>query len=198
MTDPIAQVPAGQAQAQPGAADPGTLPELLAAVQALTQRVAVLEARLDGSRTEAQPRASFAAPTVAPGADPLAEIKGLLRSLFALAGQTGSTDPEVLQAEFEAFKALVHRDRQGSPLLDGDLRKYKWATFLGRFQDYLTSPSAPDSFTLERAMPEHMDAKTEIVKVHVAVRGGRRMSPPVQFRRDPSAGNAFRIEQMSL
>jgi hypothetical protein len=176
-----------------------TVAALASQIEALQARVAALESRLP--QGAAQPRVeavAVASAAVPQPVDPLGQIKALLENLFALAAATTVEDSEAFDVRFEAFKALVHGDRQGSPLLDTDLRRYKFIPFVGRFADYLEHRDAPGSFQLERTMPAQIDARTETVKLHVLVRHGRRMSPPVSLRRDPRADGAFRIEQMSL
>jgi hypothetical protein len=69
---------------------------------------------------------------------------------------------------------------------------------LGRYTDYLFTVDQPASFQIERMIPDRIDARTETIKIHLAVRGGRRMAPPVTLRRDPRFAGALRIEQMSL
>ncbi|MBI5610305.1 MAG: hypothetical protein HY902_15620 [Deltaproteobacteria bacterium] len=198
MTESTA-TPAPPAEAAPLQA---TVDERLAAllqrVEGLAARLDSLEARLASAAVPpAAPR--VAAPVPAPLAgDDLAQIRALLQRLFAVASVANLNDTEQLQEQFVVYKELVHHDRQGSPLLDGDLFKYKWLPFLGRWRDYLGSDGALDSFQIERLMPERIEARTEVVKLHLVVRGGRRMSPPVQFRRDAAAANSFRIEQMSI
>ncbi len=192
------------APAEDAAPSHATVDERLAAlvqrVEGLAARLESLEARL---ATAGSPPAAPARPVVAPvpvpaAGDDLAQIRTLLQRLFAVASAANLSDPEQLQEQFVQYKELVHHDRQGSPLLDGDLYKYKWIPFLGRFRDYLGADGALDSFQIERMMPERIEARSETVKLHLVVRGGRRMSPPVQFRRDSTVGNGFRIEQMSI
>ncbi|MSQ84202.1 MAG: hypothetical protein EXR77_15185 [Myxococcales bacterium] len=182
-----------------------SLQALTAQIAALTARVAALElaSALVAVAQVAAPVAVAVAVVVpalntAPAADSVAEIKGLLESLFAIALNTDNSDTEASEIQFEAFRTLVHTDRQGSPLLNGELRRYKWQPFLGRSREYLADVSRPASFLVDRMAPDKIDARTETVKVHVAVRSGRRMSPPVTFRRDALANGAFRIESMSL
>ncbi len=200
MTD-IAVPEATSAEAAlPSTAVAPEVTALQAAVAALTERVTALEARLAGSAVAAAPVAAVAASAVAATAstDGITEIKGLLESLFVVALNTEITNHEVFDAQFEVFKTLVHHDRQGSPLLDTDLRRYKFAPFVGRARDYLTDAARPGSFQLERVLPDVIEPRTESVKVHVFVRNGRRMSPPISFRRDSHCGGAFRIENSSL
>lgn len=200
MTDSTA-TPALPADGAPAQA---TVDERLAAlvqrVEGLAARLESLEARLAtaGSPQPAPTRAPVAAVPAPASGDDLAQIRSVLQRLFAVAAAANLGDPDQLQEQFVLYKELVHHDRQGSPLLDGDLYKYKWMPFLGRWHDYLGADGALDSFQIERMMPERIEARTEVVKLHLVVRGGRRMSPPVQFRRDSAAGNGFRIEQMSI
>lgn len=182
-----------------------SLQALAAQVAALTARVAALEAaQPTGAAASPAPVvsaaavvAAVAAPT-APLPDAVTELRRLMQALFALGLQTVGLEGEAAEAQFEAFKALVHTDRQGSPLLNTELRRYKWAPFVGRVRDYLADPASAGSFDFERLIPDRIDPRTEAVKAHVLVRHGRRMAPPVTFRRDPNAGGAFRIEAMSL
>lgn len=177
--------------------------ELAKIVAQLSARVAVLEAKLQiqspAEETLAAPIAvATAAPPIAVPGDPNAEVRSLLEQLFALALGTDPLNEEAIANQFELFRTLVHSDRQGSPLLDTDLRRYKWRPLLGRFTDYLFAVDQAASFQVERTIPERIEARTETIKVHLAVRGGRRMAPPVTLRRDPRFGGALRIEQMSL
>ncbi len=177
--------------------------ELAQMVAQLSARVAALEAKLQiqGPVEEPLPAAPSAPPAWVPpavAADPNVEVRSLLEQLFALALATDPQSDEAMANQFELFRTLVHSDRQGSPLLDTDLRRYKWRPLLGRFTDYLFVLDQAASFQVERTIPERIEARTETIKVHLAVRGGRRMAPPVTLRRDPRFGGALRIEQMSL
>ncbi len=175
-------------------------------IAALLQRVEVLAARVDtlelrlatAGSLPVVVRAPIATPPAAVATDDLGQVRSLLQSLFVLAAGVNLSDPDQLQEQFALYKTLVHHDRQGSPLLDGDLYKYKWVPFIGRWADYLGADAAPGSFQIERMLPERIEARTETVKLHLVVRGGRRMSPPLNLRRDATVGNAFRIEQMSI
>lgn len=180
-----------------------SLQQLAEQVAALTARVAALESgRASASAPAAVPvvAAAIVVPAVSQAAlpDAVAELRRLTQALFALGLQTVGLEGEAADAQFEAFKALVHTDRQGSPLLNIELRRYKWAPFVGRVRDYLADPVAPGSFDFERLIPDRIEQRTEQVKAHMLVRHGRRMAPPITFRRDLNAGGAFRIEAMSL
>lgn len=188
---PQAEIPS------PAAAEAPSVRELMAKLDALSARVTALEAA-GQAPTVVAPTVVAPAPAAAPAADGLTEIKGLLRSLFAVALATDASDDVKVADQFEVFRTIIHSERQGTPLLDSDLRRYKWLPLLGKARDYLSDASQPGSFALERVLPDRIDARTNSVKVHVVVRGGRRMSPPVTFKRDPAAEGAFRIENMSL
>lgn len=178
-----------------------SLAELSATVAQLAARVAALEAAQHGAQPVAPVTAVVAAPVAAPRPAPVdaqAEVRQLLEQLFAVALATDPQDDEAIANQFELFRTLVHSDRQGSPVLDTDLRRYKWRPLIGRFGDYLFTADQPASFQIERMIPERLDARTETVKVHLAVRGGRRMAPPITLKRDPRFAGALRIEQMSL
>lgn len=186
----------------PAAASLGELAQMVAQLSA---RVSVLEAQLQiqGPVEASLPVHAVVAavPAVQPlpvPSDPNAEVRSLLEQLFALALATDAQSEDAIVNQFELFRTLVHSDRQGSPLLDTDLRRYKWRPLLGRFTDYLFVVEQASSFQVERTIPERIEARTETIKVHLAVRGGRRMAPPVTLRRDPRFGGALRIEQMSL
>lgn len=189
----------------PGAvAAPPTLAELAATVAQLSARVASLEAKQSGEAPApavAAPIAvvsAAAAPIKAVPADANLEVRQLLEQLFALTLATDHLDEEAIATQFEIFRTLVHSDRQGSPVLDTDLRRYKWRPLLGRYSDYLFTADQPASFQIERMIPDRIDARTETIKIHLSVRGARRMAPPVTLRRDPRFAGALRIEQMSL
>ncbi|MBM4343439.1 MAG: hypothetical protein FJ100_08690 [Deltaproteobacteria bacterium] len=179
-------------------------------LQGLAQQLAELAARV-AALEAGRPAAPVAAavpvvaadvahviPAAAPAVDGLTELRRLMQALLALGLESAGQEGAAADAQFEAFRALVHADRQNSPLLLIELRRYKWAPFLARVRDYLADPSAPGSFDFERLIPDRIDPRTEVVKAHVLVRNGRRMAPPVTFRRDAGAGGAFRIEAMSL
>lgn len=199
-----AQDPAATAPAPGAVAAPPTLAELAATVAQLSARVASLEAKQSGEAAApaiAAPVAvapPAAAPIKAVPADANLEVRQLLEQLFALTLATDHLDEEAIANQFEIFRTLVHSDRQGSPVLDTDLRRYKWRPLLGRYSDYLFTPDQPASFQIERMIPDRIDARTETIKIHLAVRGARRMAPPVTLRRDPRFAGALRIEQMSL
>jgi hypothetical protein len=199
-----AQDQAATASAPGAVAAPLTLAELAATVAQLSARVASLEAKQPGeppAPTVAAPVAVVppaAAPVKAVPADANLEVRQLLEQLFALTLATDHLDEEAIANQFEIFRTLVHSDRQGSPVLDTDLRRYKWRPLLGRYTDYLFTVDQPASFQIERMIPDRIDARTETIKIHLAVRGGRRMAPPVTLRRDPRFAGALRIEQMSL
>ena len=198
VADQAAVAPDPGATAAATAAD---VARLQAAIVALTERVTALEGKVGTAHGPvAAPVVALASLPVAQSArtDGISEIKSLIESLFVVALAAPAGDAEAMEAQFDAFKTLVHHDRQGSPLLDGDLRRYKFAPFVGRARDYLADASKPGSFQLERVLPDLIEARTESVKVHVTVRGGRRMSPPITFRRDAHCGGAFRIENSSL
>lgn len=199
-----AQDPAATAPAPGAVAAPPTLAELAATVAQLSARVASLEAKQSGEAAApaiAAPVAvapPAAAPIKAVPADANLEVRQLLEQLFALTLATDHLDEEAIANQFEIFRTLVHSDRQGSPVLDTDLRRYKWRPLLGRYTDYLFTVDQPASFQIERMIPDRIDARTETIKIHLAVRGARRMAPPVTLRRDPRFAGALRIEQMSL
>lgn len=196
-----ASVPTSAPVAAPPIA--ATIGDLAQMVAQLSARVAVLEAKLQVPGPVQEPVSpavvtAAAVPMAAVPTDPNAEVRSLLEQLFALALGTDPHNEEAITNQFELFRTLVHSDRQGSPLLDTDLRRYKWRPLLGRFTDYLFAVDQAASFQVERTIPERIEARTETIKVHLAVRGGRRMAPPVTLRRDPRFGGALRIEQMSL
>jgi hypothetical protein len=190
-----------------------TLESLAAEVAALRARVEQLEARggepmptLASGAVEALPGEAPAAPTdraPAPvlGArphDPHAEIHALLQVMFTLALNADPEDPspERVERDFEQFRALVHSSRKGSPLLNQELFHYKWKPLCKRVKGYLSNHADPNTFQVTSTQPDRIDARTESVRVFV--RADKRMPPPVLLRRDPDAGQAFRIDQSSL
>lgn len=210
----LAAVPSAPAPVDEGQAV--TLESLAAEVAALRARVEHLEARAPAGPAE------IAAPTAAPaqvdavqapaatgetaanpslGArphDPQAEIHALLQVMFTLALHANPEDPDpaVVERDFEQFRALVHHTRKGSPLLNQELFHYKWKPLCKRVKGYLANEADPTTFKVTSTQPDRIDARTESVRVFV--RADKRMPPPVLLRRDPDAGNAFRIDQSSL
>ncbi len=164
-----------------------TLSSLAQEVAELRARVAMLEARL-------QPPAKSPAPVpvVAPS-DPLESAKALVTSLFAVAlNAAGLSDEDA----FLAFRDLVHADRRGTPLLDEELRSYKWRPLVQRCRQYLSKPEDPRSFYIERIQPEPITPQSEQVKLYL--RAEKRMPPPLTLRRDATASGAWRLEASSL
>ena len=60
------------------------------------------------------------------GTDPMADVRAVLRAMFDLALHTTITDSDSFEQSFEQFKELVHSERKGSPLLNQELRRYKF------------------------------------------------------------------------
>lgn len=165
-----------------------TLQGLAQEIAQLRERIAVLEARQPQTRTPTPPLA----PTP-PSQTPLEDAKATVTALFAVAlNAAGLTDDEA----FLAFRDLVHADRRGTPLLDEELRAYKWRPLLQRHLQYLAKPDDASSFVVERAQPESPTAQTETLKLYL--RADKRMPPPLTLRRDASVGGAWRLEASSL
>jgi hypothetical protein len=191
-----------------------TLASLAAELQALRTRVEALESHAGatvapGAITAPAPVAADPAPELAVAvADPVvfaaparqadaqAEIRAVLRSMFAVALQTQPDDTVAFEAGFEHFKELVHHDRRNSPLLVSELMNYKFRPLLQRAHIYLQKPDDPGSFQIDKVTPDRVDGRTESVRVYV--KADRRMPPPIALRRDVQAGGAFRIENSSL
>ena len=141
-------------------------------------------------------------PLAEPGAPPpvaqspqeaLETAKATVTAVFAVALSAGVlADDEA----FLAFRDLVHTDRRGTPLLDEELRSYKWRPLVQRCQQYLAHPTDPASFVVERAQPEAPTAQTDVLKLFL--RAANRMPPPITLRRDSHAGGAWRLEASSL
>ncbi len=164
-------------------------------LETLAQELAELRARVAGLEAQLQPgaRPLVVAPQQLPTQDPLEAAKAAVTALFAAALNAPSLPDE---DAFLAFRDLVHADRRGTPLLDEELRAYKWRPLLQRCQQYLARPADPSSFAVERAQPAVLTPQTEIVKLFL--RADKRMPPPITLRRDASAGGAWRLEASSL
>jgi hypothetical protein len=164
-----------------------TLDALARELADLRARVAVLEARAPGV---ARPIPPVSAPVQA---NPIEAAKETVAALFAVAlNQAELSEDDA----FQAFRELVHADRRGTPLLDEELRAYKWRPLVQRCLQYLSKPEDPKSFFVERCQPEAPGPQTEILKLYL--RAEKRMPPPITLRRDPSAGGAWRLEASSL
>ena len=179
--------------------DAPTLESLAQELADLRARVALLEAHVLAGAKAPKVHHVAGTPTPdtpmpdAPTPDALADAKQLVAAVFAVAlAAEGPGD----DAAFDAFRALVHPDRQGTPLLDEELRSYKWRPLLHRLHQYLGKANDPASFAVERVQPETVTAQTESVKLYL--RADKRMPPPVTLRRDPGAGGAWRLEASSL
>lgn len=164
-----------------------TLDGLALELADLRARVAELESRLPQTPRLVQ------APAHVPLQDPLDAAKETVAALFALV-----LNARLLSEDeaFQAFRELVHTERRGTPLLDEELRAYKWRPLLQRGRQYLAKPADPASFVVERCQPEALGQQTEVVKLYL--RAEKRMPPPITLRRDASAGGAWRLEASSL
>lgn len=163
-----------------------------ATLQSLAQEIAELRARILALEARAPP-APESIPAAESQTDSLEAAKALVTALFAA---VLAAPPLAADEGFPAFRDLVHPDRRGTPLLDEELRSYKWRPLLQRYRQYLTKPDDPTSFIVERTQPEVVTAQTETVKLFL--RAEKRMPPPLTLRRDASAGGAWRLEGSSL
>ena len=164
-----------------------TLQSLADELADLRARVAVLEARAPAVARQAAPVVAVV------HENPVEAAKQTVAALFAVAlNQAELSEDDA----FQAFRELVHADRRGTPLLDEELRAYKWRPLVQRAQQYLSKPGDPKSFFVERCQPEAPGPQTEILKLYL--RAEKRMPPPITLRRDPSVGGAWRLEASSL
>ena len=166
-----------------------TLEALALEVADLRARVATLEARL-------LPVPRPAALPIVPSTQPpetLEAARATVTALFAAALNAAHL-PE--DEAFAAFRDLVHADRRGTPLLDEELRAYKWRPLVQRCQQYLGQPDEPASFVVERSQPETPSPQTDVLKLFL--RAEKRMPTPITLRRDATVGGAWRLEASSL
>jgi hypothetical protein len=163
-------------------------------LETLAQEIAELRARVAALEAPARPQpAAVVAPPAAPPVDAWDAAKATVTALFAVAVNAAAlSDDEA----FLAFRDLVHADRRGTPLLDEELRSYKWRPLLSRYRQYLAKPEDPTSFAIERSQPESVTPQTEQLKLYL--RAEKRMPPPLTLRRDAQAGGAWRLEASSL
>ena len=166
-----------------------TLQSLAQELAQLKARVAVLEAR----QTPAAARPLTEHLPEVTNQPPLESARSLVQAIFAVA-LNGPQLPE--EEAFQAFRELVHAHRRGTPLLDEELRSYKWRPLLQRCRQYLSRPDDPSSFVIERCQPETVTAQTDQVRLYL--RADKRMPPPITLKRDPGAGGAWRLEASSL
>ena len=164
-------------------------------IQSLAQELADLRARVASleAQLQATPRPVVTPAVTATPQDALEAAKATVAALFAVAINSAALDEE---AAFLAFRDLVHTDRRGTPLLDEELRSYKWRPLQQRHRQYLTQAADPASFVVERAQPESPGVQTEVLKLFL--RAEKRMPPPITLRRDAHAGGAWRLEASSL
>jgi hypothetical protein len=120
----------------------------------------------------------------------------VLIDAFALALEPLPADADEAAALFQRFLALVHSSRQGSPLLDRNLRTYVWLRLRERAPIYLARPSDPASFFVVRRVPAEIGPRTETAKVFL--QAATRLPVPVTLRPDEAAAGAWRIEASSL
>ncbi|MSP90463.1 MAG: hypothetical protein EXR79_01435 [Myxococcales bacterium] len=202
----------------PSSAEAAAVGSLVAALRSLEARVAALEAAAGVARASAavaapvptaaaEPltvAAAGEAPTQAAGpyappgrsADPMADVRAVLRAMFDLALHTTITDSANLEQSFEQFKELVHSERKGSPLLNQELLRYKFFPLCERARSYLARADDPASFEIDKTTPDRVDGNTFAVRVFL--KADRRMPPPIALKRDERVGGAFRIENSSL
>ncbi len=164
-------------------------------LQSLAQEIADLRARVASLETQLQaaPRPVLKPAVTETPQDALEAAKATVTALFAVAINGAALDEE---AAFLAFRDLVHTDRRGTPLLDEELRSYKWRPLQQRYRQYLSKTDDPASFIVERAQPESPGIQTEVLKLFL--RAEKRMPPPITLRRDAHAGGAWRLEASSL
>lgn len=171
-----------------------TLESLAAEVARLSARVEALEGLRAPTPAAPLPVAEAAPAADVPATDALAEVHALLRALFAVAL---SAESEIEgESRFERFRDLCHTMRKGTPLLDRELRAYKWQPLSTRFAQYLADQQDPGSYRIVQMLPAAVDSSTETVKIFL--KADLRMPPPLGMRRDPAAGGAFRIDSTSL
>lgn len=173
-----------------------TLESLAKELAELRMRVQFLESRLIADKPTAPMPAIKASqvlevPRIA--MPPMEAARTLLHSLFVTALRAESPGDE---EAFEAFRQLVHTDRRGTPLLDEELRSYKWRPLLTHCRQYLQKPEDPWSFVIERSQPEQVTEQTEVVRLYL--KADKRMPPPITLKRDVHANNEWRIEGSSL
>jgi len=192
----VVAAPAVAVADQPAAVAPAALSSAALSPAALSP--GVLSPGAQGSAEVAQAAAADGERPKLPArsAEPMVEIQGVLRAMFALALATDPEDGKALEANFDGFKELMHHLRKGSPLLHQELFNYKWRPLCTRARLYLADPADPSSFAIVQTAPERFDARTETVRVFL--RADKRMPPPITLRRDDRQDGAFRIETSSL
>ena len=133
------------------------------------------------------------APANAANSDAIAALVGrLLAVALALPNASGAE----LEAGFGRFLSLVHTSRKGTPILDDGLRRYSFHQLIRNAPIYLSDATDPTSFAVARTIPADLASASDEASVFVAA--STRMPTPVRLRRDPAAGNRWRIESSSL
>lgn len=135
-------------------------------------------------------------PVRAPIDATMAQIRGLLEKMFALACEADPGDQEARDEQFDRFLDLVHTDRKGTKMLDENLRAYTWHQMRRKVHIYLKDDNDPGSFAVTRTQPDPIDSST--VKVKLFLKARTRMPTPISVRRDAKNRDAWRIESSSL
>lgn len=187
----------------PQAGPDAVVTSLQAQVAELSVRVTRLEALLAGTARSgdvsgAAPVESAPAPVAAMSSTlgPLESAHQVVTAVLTAALAGVDAEDEMAQAALEAFGLLVHSDRRGTPLLDEEVRVYKWRPLVAHVHQYLSKPGDPTSFEIVRTQPSEITAKIDQVRLYL--RAEKRMPPPLTLRRDAQAGGAWRIESSSL